>query len=100
MVRHVILWTLKDKYSGAEAEAIKAEMKSAIEGLRGQIPGLIDITLNINGLPGSNADIMLDSSFESEDALKGYAVHPAHVDVAENKVKPHVSSRVCLDFEA
>ena len=100
MVRHVILWTLKDKYSGAEAEAIKAEMKSEIEGLRGQIPGLIDITLNINGLPGSNADIMLDSSFESEDALKGYAVHPAHVDVAENKVKPHVSSRVCLDFEA
>jgi hypothetical protein len=43
---------------------------------------------------------MLDSSFEDEESLKGYAVHPKHVDVANNKVRPFTSSRVCMDYEA
>jgi hypothetical protein len=42
---------------------------------------------------------MLDSTFTDEEALKGYAVHPAHVEVAENKVRPFTSSRVCMDYE-
>ena len=42
---------------------------------------------------------MLDSCFENEEALKGYAVHPAHVAVADGKVRPHTVSRVCLDYE-
>ena len=39
------------------------------------------------------------SSFESEEALKGYAVHEAHVKVADTKVRPHTKSRVCIDYE-
>jgi hypothetical protein len=42
---------------------------------------------------------MLDSTLESEEALKGYAVHPAHVAVANGKVRPYTVQRVCLDFE-
>ena len=100
MVKHVILWTLKEEYSDAQKEQIKAEIKAGLEGLKGQIPGLLDIKVVTNGLASSNADLMLDSSFENEDALKGYAVHPAHVAVADGKVRPHTASRVCLDFEA
>ena len=99
MVKHVILWTLKDEYSGAQMEQIKADIKSGLEGLKGQIPGLVDIQVNINGLSSSNADLMLDSTFEDEAALKGYAVHPAHVAVADGKVSPFTASRVCLDYE-
>ena len=99
MVKHVILWTLKDEYSGAQMEQIKADIKSGLEGLKGQIPGLIDIQVNIHGLSSSNADLMLDSTFEDEAALKGYAVHPAHVAVADGKVRPFTASRVCLDYE-
>ena len=43
---------------------------------------------------------MLDSSFEDEASLKGYAVHPAHVAVADGVVRPNTKSRVCMDFEA
>ena len=50
-------------------------------------------------LPTSNADVMLDSTFESFEALKNYAVHDAHVDVANTKVRPFTASRMCLDFE-
>ena len=86
MVKHVILWTLKNEYSKEEKEAIKAEIKAGLEGLAGQIPGLLEIHVNINGLESSNADLMLDSTFTDEAALKGYSVHPAHVAVANGKV--------------
>ena len=60
---------------------------------------MIDIKVNINGLASSNADLMLDSTFESEEALKGYAVHPDHVAVADGKVRPYTKVRSCLDFQ-
>lgn len=99
MVKHVILWKLKEEYSDSEKANIKKGIKEGLEGLAGQIPGLIDIHVNINGLDSSNADLMLDSSFENEEALKGYAVHPLHVAVADGKVRPYTASRVCLDYE-
>ena len=52
-----------------------------------------------DGLASSNADLMLDSSFVSEAALKGYAVHPEHVFVADTFVRPFTATRSCLDFE-
>lgn len=99
MVKHVILWNLKDEFSEEEKEAIKAGIKSGLEGLKGQVPGLLEIAVHTNGLPSSNADLMLDSAFENEEALKGYAVHPAHVEVADTKVRPFTKTRACLDFE-
>ena len=86
MVKHIILWQLKDEYSAAEKADIKAGIKAGLEGLAGQIPGLLEIHVNINGLPSSNADLMLDTTFESAEALKGYSKHPAHVAVADSKV--------------
>ena len=99
MVKHVILWVLKEEIQGEEKEKIKAEIKEGLEGLKGQIPGLIDIKVNINPLPSSNCDVMLDSSFEDEEALKGYAVNPKHVAVADGKVRPYTARRVCMDLE-
>ena len=99
MVKHIILWNIKDEYQGEELMNIKKGIKEGLEGLAGQIPGLIDIKVNTNGLASSNADLMLDSSFESEEALKGYAVHPEHVAVADGKVRPYTASRTCLDYE-
>ena len=56
MVKHIILWQLKDEYSDAEKADIKAGIKAGLEGLAGQIPGLVEVHVNINGLPSSNAD--------------------------------------------
>ena len=100
MVKHIIVWTLKEMPE-AEKKSVKAEIKAGLEGLKGRIPGLTDIKVITEGrLDTSNADLMLDSTFESFDALKGYTVHPEHVAVATNKVRPFVSNRACLDFEA
>ena len=67
MVKHIILWQLKDEYSDAEKADIKADIKAGLEGLAGQIPGLVEVHVNINGLPSSNADLMLDTTFASAE---------------------------------
>ena len=99
MVKHVILWTLKDEIPAEELDGVKAGIKEGLEGLKGQIPGLIEIQVNNCGLPSSTADVMLDSLFEDESALRAYSVCPAHVEVANTKVRPYTMTRSCLDFE-
>ena len=100
MVKHIILWTLDPALSEEEKKTVKAGIKAGLEGLVGQVPGLLDVKVHIDGrLPSSNADVMLDSTLESEEALKGYAAHPAHVAVANEKVRPFTVQRSCLDFE-
>ncbi len=98
MVKHVILWTLKEEYSDEQKKEIKKDIKAGLEGLKGRIPGLVDIQVNIDVLASSNADLMLDSTFEDEASLKGYAVHPEHVAVADGKVRPYTAIRSCLDY--
>lgn len=98
MVKHIILWTLKDTLSDEEKIAVKKGIKEGLEGLKGKIPGLLEIHVETEGLASSNADLMLDSSFEDEASLKGYAVHPEHVAVADGKVRPYTAVRSCLDF--
>ena len=99
MVKHIILWQLKDEYSDAEKADIKADIKAGLDGSGRSDPGLVEVHVNINGLPSSNADLMLDTTFASAEALKGYSKHPAHVAVADSKVRPYYKSRVCLDYE-
>lgn len=96
MVKHIILWQMKDEYNN---ENVKKAMKTALEDLKGKIPGLNEIEVIIDRLPSSNADVMLYSVFEDEAALKNYAVHPLHVAAADSKVRPFVKSRVCMDYE-
>ncbi len=98
MVKHVILWKLKDET--VDKNAVKAGIKAGLEALQGVIPGLLSIKVYTEGLASSNADVMLDSAFEDEAALKAYAVHPAHVAVADGKVRPFTQTRMCLDFNA
>lgn len=97
MVKHVILWKLKD-LSESELVTVKTGIKENLEALIGKIPGLLEIKVYTDKLDSSNVDVMLDSTFEDEAALKGYAVHPDHVAVANTYVRPYTASRACLDF--
>ncbi len=96
MVKHIILWKLKDEFNTDE---VKAGIKQGLEGLMGVIPGLTEIKVQTTKLESSNVDVMLYSVFEDAAALKGYSVHPAHVEVANTKVRPFTATRACIDFE-
>ncbi|MBR3644368.1 MAG: Dabb family protein [Parasporobacterium sp.] len=99
MVKHIIIWTLKEEFKIDREAEIKAGIKEGLEGLKGKIPGLLDIKVNTDPLPGSSGDLMLDSTFKDEESLKGYRVHPAHVETANTRVRPFTAGRACMDYE-
>ena len=99
MVRHVIVWTLKDEYGDLEKAEIKAGVKAGLEGLLGKVPGIVEIKVNTDKLDSSSGDMMLDSLFENAQALKDYSVNPLHVEVANTKVRPFVKIRSSFDYE-
>ena len=100
MVKHVILWKLDDKLSASEKEQVKINAKRELEDLVGKVPGLLSMNIEIGRLETSNADMMLDSTFDSVDSLKGYKDHPEHVRVADGFVRPYTVERLCLDFNS
>ena len=97
MVKHIILWKLKEEFNTDE---VKKGIKEGLEGLMGVVPGLLEIKVQTETLESSNTDVMLYSVLENEEALKGYAVHPEHVKVADTKVRPFTELRACIDYEA
>ncbi len=99
MVKHIIIWTLKDTLSPNEKRERILEIKRELEGLKGKIDGLLDIKVITELLPSSTGDLMLDSTFADADALKGYSSHPEHVKVANQSVRPFTATRSCVDFE-
>lgn len=99
MVKHIILWKIKEDKTTEEKDIIKTGVKAGLEALKGKVPGLMDIHVQTEALSSSNADLMLDSTFENEESLKGYAVHPEHVKVADNNIRPFMEVRMCIDYE-
>ena len=96
MVRHVIIWDLKEGL--ADRESVKAEIKQKLEALGGVVPGLAEIHVYTDLLDSSKGDLMLDSLFESREALAGYQIHPEHLKAAE-VVRGATSHRSCADIE-
>lgn len=100
MLKHIILWQFKDELSEEEKTMRAKEIKAGLEGLQGRVEGLQDIKVQIEKLETSNADVLLDCTLADEKALAVYANHPEHVAVADNKIRPFMKTRVCMDFEA
>ena len=98
MIRHIVMWTLREQYYGAQVDEIRKNIKIGLEGLQGKIPGLIEIKVVTEPLQSSNCDLMLVATLESEEALRNYASHPLHIEVAKNFVDPFRAHRFCMDY--
>lgn len=99
MVKHIVLFKLKEEVPAAEKLAVMNRFKEAIEALPAKIPFIrrIEVGLNIN--PGETWNIALYSEFDTLDDVKAYAVHPDHQ--AAGKLLAEVKeSRACVDYEA
>ncbi len=97
MVRHIIIWSLREDLSEQEKTSALIKAKRGLEGLKGRIDGLESIKVHIENLESSNADMMLDSSFTDEAALKAYQTNPDHLEVAKF-IRSVVSDRKCIDY--
>jgi len=98
MVKHIVLFKLKDEVPADKKLAAMTSFKAAIEALPAKIPFIrkIEVGLNIN--PGETWSIALYSEFDTLEDVKAYAVHPDHV--AAGKLLAEVKeSRACVDYE-
>ena len=92
MVKHIVLYTLKD---GLDKDETVKMIASHLEPLVGKIPGLLalEVRRGYNGL-----DFALNSQFASREALTVYADHPLHQE-AKSHFFHLLDNRVACDYE-
>jgi len=91
------MWNFADGFTPDENITNARKMKALLEQLTGLIPGIAELTVQIAPIDSSNRDIMLDSLFESPEALAAYIIHPEHKRVGEF-VRAVTKDRACMDF--
>jgi hypothetical protein len=99
MVRHLVFWKYGDSFSDEENVKNAMHIKESLEALKDIIPGVVKILVITNPLPSSSgdADVILDSLFESEEALNAYQSHPEHVK-AGSFIRSVLKDRKCIDY--
>ncbi len=97
MIKHIILWKIKEEFTEEEKGAIRENAKRELEALMGKIDGLVKMSVEIRPLSSSNADLMLDSVLRDAEALASYQKNPLHIAVADTFVRPFMCQRLCLD---
>ena len=92
MVKHIVLYTLKEGVNKEEAVELIA---SVLEPLVGKIPGLLHMEIRraFRGM-----DYALYSEFESVQALSDYTANPLHQE-AKTHFAHLLESRVAADYE-
>jgi len=92
MVKHIVMWKLRNKTDAAA-------LKKRLEALNDRIPGLIHIEAGIDFLESEqSADLLLYSELESREALDAYQAHPEHQAVVP-LIKAAAASRTVVDYE-
>lgn len=80
MIRHIVMWRLKEQAAGNDRARNAGLIKEKLEALRGRIPGLRHIEVGIDfSREADSADVVLYSEFDSREALHAYHSHPEHV---------------------
>ena len=92
MVKHVVIYTLKE---GVDKEKAVKLIASVLEPLVGKIPGLnhLEIRRAYQGV-----DYALYSEFDSRESLASYSVHPLHLE-AKSHFHHLIDQRYCADYE-
>ena len=99
MIRHVVMWKLRGP-SEADRRAHAEQVRAALLGLRGQVPGMSSLEVGVGTTYGEQqCDVVLSTTHDDWAALEGYQKHPAHLEVAKLIGELRVERRV-VDFEA
>ena len=99
MIKHIVMWRLKDHAEGHDKATNAQLMKSKLEALRGQIDGVLAIEVGIDlSATDASMDVALYSEFADRAALAVYQAHPAHQAVVAF-IKEVVNARQLVDYE-
>ena len=99
MVKHIIIWTLQDKCFGPNLDSIKSNMKTRLEDLNGQIPGVQSIEVHTDCFSSSNGDVAMEAVFDSEESVKAFKQHELRLSVTKDVVVPFVDTTTHVEFQ-
>lgn len=99
MVRHIVMFKLKEFASPAEKQAKLDEIKTRLEALIDKIDVLRKIEVKFNCNPKESWDLILITELDSLADVNTYANHPEHVAVAKGIIGPVKADRACVDYE-
>jgi len=94
MVRHIVMWKLKEDVKPHQAIDI---LQPKFKNLLGKVEGLEDIDVGIN-YNGGEYDIVLYCVFASKKAQDDYQANPLHLEI-KTVVHSLVCGRTCADTE-
>ncbi|WP_320170340.1 Dabb family protein [Maridesulfovibrio sp.] len=98
MIKHIVMWTLKEEAEGATAAENAAKMKEMLEALNGKIEILKHLEVSADIFEAApECSIILYSEFDSKEDLQTYAVHPLHLECV-GFIKKIVKSRSVVDY--
>lgn len=98
MIKHIVMWKLKDFAEGADRATNACKVKQLLDTCANLSPGTLKFEVAL-AQPGLEAtyDVVLYSEFTTKEALDAYADHPTH-----QAVKPFIfavrDSRQCMDY--
>jgi len=96
MIRHVVLIKFKDD----APEDAKDKLVQGLRALPEKISEIKYYDVGFDIVKGPNsATVGLVSDFQSLETLESYKIHPAHVEVVENLIKPYLEKITAVDFE-
>ncbi len=98
MVKHIVLFKLKDELGVEEKREVMSQFKMAIEALPAKISVIRKVEVGLNMNPSETWDIALYSEFDTLEDVKTYATHPDHVAAAKI-IAEAKESRSCVDYE-
>lgn len=99
MIRHLVLWRLKETAHGNDRATNARIIKERLEALAGRIPGLVTIEVGIDfSNEETSAHVGLCSEFVDRESLAGYAAHPEHRAVMAFIAEARSERRV-VDYE-
>lgn len=99
MVRHIVMFKLKEFATPAEKQAKLDEIKTKLEALIDKIDVLRKIEVKFNCNPEESWDLILITELDSLADVSTYANHPEHVAVAKGIIGPVKADRACVDYE-
>ncbi|MBU5315701.1 Dabb family protein [Clostridium bornimense] len=98
MVKHIVMWKLKEEAEGKTKKENAEIIKSSLESLKNKIDEIVEIEVGINWNDSDAAyDVVLYSIFNTKEDLDSYQVNPHHVEAA-SYIKKVVASRIVADY--
>ncbi len=98
MIKHIVMWKLKDEAHGNDKATNAKLIKEKLEALDGKIDGLLKIEVGIDFVGNNNLDVVLYSELSSKEALDTYQNHTLHQAILPF-VRDAVTERKAVDFE-